>query len=123
MKRHNALREQIGECKCLQCKAVVSLVERGAKLRFSPNAGGRLCELAVVAASGAQGIAKNDVVAERRRYAQHLGIELSGPTSNSDKPNHITWALSNSNHTAGASNRINLGRAKASFSGGRFFLY
>jgi hypothetical protein len=61
-------------------------------------------------------------VHERRKYAQHLGIQLSGPTSDADHPNHIHWALEHSNHNPDARNRINLGRARATYSKGRFFL-
>lgn len=123
MPRINDFREKIYSCACERCRALVVLVEdRGAKFQFNPNAAGRLCELAVVAASGESGIAKNDVVRERRKYAQHLGIELSGPTSNADIPNHIQWAVENSNHNSEARNRINLGRAKAVYKEGRFFI-
>jgi hypothetical protein len=119
----NDLKQQIYACDCTTCKAIVCLVEeKGAILQFSTTRGGRLCELAVVAASGNQGISETDVVNQRRNYAKHLGIELSGATSNASEPVHIHWALNNSNHNPDASSRINIGRAKASYEAGRYFL-
>jgi len=92
-------------------------MECGAKLRFSEAKAGRLCELAVVAAEGADGISENAVVAARRSYATHLGVSLMGPTSNAENPTHIAWAVRNSDH-----NKINIGTAEASYLKGRYFL-
>ena len=119
----NDLKQRIYACDCRVCKAVVCLIEdKGAFLQFSTSRGGRLCELAVVAASGDQGLLEADVVNQRRIYASHLGIELSGRTSNADEPIHIRWALINSNHNPNASHRINIGRARAIYEAGRFYL-
>jgi hypothetical protein len=93
-----------------------------AQLQFAPTRAGRLCELAVVAASGALGIAESEIVRERRAYACHLGIELSGPTSNAETPAHVHWALEHSNHNPGATNPVNIGQARATYSAGRYFL-
>jgi len=94
----------------------------GANIRINSKAAGRLCELAVVAAYGERGISEDQVVKERRTYAKHLGIKLSGPTSNPDTPGHIQWATRNSNHNSHAKNRINIGTARATFSGGIYTL-
>lgn len=123
MPKLNNFKQRIYACECKYCRAVVWLVEeRGAQLRFVPTQGGRLCELAVVAASGAEGIAERDVVRERRAYARHLGIELCGPTSDAETPAHIQWALEHSNHSPDASNPVNIGQARARYSAGRYFL-
>lgn len=119
----NKLKQYIYACDCRVCKAVVCLIEeKGAILQFSTSRGGRLCELAVVAASGDQGMSETDVVIKRRNYASHIGIELNGAISNADEPVHIRWALTNSNHNPNASRRINIGRAKASYEAGRYIL-
>ena len=123
MSKFNDFKQQIYSCECNCCRAVVWLVEDcRAKLQFAPSRAGRLCELAVVAASGAEGIAESEVVRKRRAYAGHLGIELSGKTSNAETPAHIHWALENSNHDSGASNPVNIGQARATYSAGRYFL-
>ena len=123
MGRPNQFRQQIYGCGCERCRALVSLVEgSGARVQVSPERAGRLCELAVVAASGTNGLDEADVVAARRAYARHLGIDLSGPTSNSDDPVHIGWAIENSNHNRYAKNRINLGKARASIANERYRL-
>ncbi len=117
------LRERIFSCTCSRCRAVVYLIESmGADIRINSKAAGRLCELAVVAAYGERGISEDQVVKERRAYAKHLGIELSGPTSNSDVPGHIQWATLNSNHNSRAKNRINIGSARATFRDGIYTL-
>lgn len=56
---------------------------------------------------------ESEIVAARRAYAASLGVTLSGAISNADEPVHIHHAVSNSNHNPNASNRINLGRARA----------
>ena len=113
MAKINDFKKKIYSCECNRCKAVVWLVEeRGAKLQFSPSRAGRLCELAVVAASGSEGILGADVVRERRAYAQHLGIQLNGPISNASTPIHIHWALEHSNHQTKSGDRINIGQAR-----------
>jgi len=114
----NDLKQQIYNCNCARCRAIVRLVEeKRAVLQFSRSRAGRLCELAVVAASGSAGIVSSAVVPARREYAHHLGIVLSGPISDSDQPLHIEHAITNSNHNANAKNRINLGQARASLTG------
>lgn len=119
----NDLKQKIYECPCKQCRAIYRLIEEcGAEIRFSETKAGRLCELAVVAAEGAAGISENSVVAARRSYAKHLGVNLTGPTSNAEHPSHIAWAVSNSNHNPAAKNKINIGSAKASYLNGRYFL-
>lgn len=96
--------------------------ELGANLQFSSARAGRLCEIAVVAAAGPDGIAARDVVDERRKFARHLGVVLAGPISNSDDPIHICHAIDHSNHRSKARNRINIGGARASYMNGRFYL-
>ena len=119
----NSLKDQIYGCRCSTCRAVVWLVDdRGAHLQFSATRAGRLCELAVVAAAGDDGLDESEVVSARRSYASHLGVKLTGPISNSDQPIHILHAIDHSNHNPNASNRINLGQAYASFRDGRFTL-
>ena len=119
----NDLQAKIYDCECNECHAVKWLVEQAqANLAFRENAAGRLCELAVVAASKGKGIPQFLVVPQRRKYAEHLGIELSGPVSNSDTPNHIEWAIANSKHNPNAKNPIDLGRAMAKKIGERYFI-
>lgn len=119
----NDLKQKIYECQCKQCRAICRLIEAcGANIMFSEEKAGRLCELAVVAAEGADGIYKNAIVAARRSYAKHLGVNLTGNTSNAERPIHIAWAVSNSNHNPKAKNKINLGSAKASYRNDRCFL-
>ncbi|ENY7310809.1 hypothetical protein ACF1LP_006653, partial [Pseudomonas aeruginosa] len=98
---------------CAPSKALLALWSAGADLRVSPRKAGRLCELAVVAAAGKAGMLESEIVAARRAYAASLGVTLSGAISNADEPVHIHHAVSNSNHNPNASNRINLGRARA----------
>ncbi len=62
---------------------------------------------------------ESEIVAARRAYAASLGVTLSGAISNADGPVHIRHAVSNSNHNPNASNRINLGRARAYKKGAR----
>ncbi|WP_169715866.1 hypothetical protein [Pseudomonas indica] len=118
------MEQKVRACTCKTCKALIKLIDdHHADLRFSVTRAGRLCELAVVASTGALGLPEYKVVKARRKYAEHhLGIKLTGPTSNSDKPVHIRHALNNSNHNPEAKNRINLGEAEATFSNNRFFL-
>jgi hypothetical protein len=94
--------------------------EFDANLMFDEARAGRLCEVAVVLAAGSHGLPESQVVKERRAYADHLGIRLCGRTCDSDQPGHIEHALTHSNHNPRASNRINLGRAKATKSAGRY---
>ncbi len=98
---------------CKPSKALLALRSAGAVLRISPQRAGRLCELAVVAAAGKEGMLESKIVAARRAYAASLGLTLSGSTSNADEPVHIHHAVSNSNHNPSARNRINLGNAQA----------
>ncbi len=119
----NPLRERIYGCSCERCAAVVKLVEvHGAGLMFRLDGSGRLCELAVVAAEGAQGLPAHSVVNERRAYAKHIGAELLGPISDSPDPIHICHAIDHSNHNSKARNRINLGTAMATYKNGRYFI-
>jgi hypothetical protein len=119
----NDLEHKIYECECKPCCALRRLIDEcGADFRISETKAGRLCELAVVAAEGVDGIFESDVVAARRSYAQHLGVKLTGSTSNAEDPTHIAWAVKNSNHNPTAKNRINLGSAKASNRDGRYFI-
>lgn len=123
MSKRNPLKEQIYSCKCTHCRALVAVVEdRGAKLQFSESRAGRLCELAVVAAAGSKGLPDHEVVPQRRAYAAHLGLTLSGSTSNADSPVHIAWAVTNSNRNRDARNRVNLGEARATYTDGRYRL-
>jgi hypothetical protein len=120
------LKSAIAACDCAECRALTGLLnEAGAKFQISTVRGGRFCEMAVVAAAGERGLPAGDIVPRRRRYAEHLGIQLSGNTQNDDKPNHIMWATKHSNHHPDASDpggRINLGLARAVERDGSFFL-
>lgn len=87
----------------------------GANLQFSSTRAGRLCEYAVVAAAGEQGISDGDVVNARRSYAGHLRINLQGPTQDADHPCHIDWACR-------ADHSVNLGIAQARHENGRYYL-
>ena len=99
MTMQSDLKKQIYACECKPCKAIVWLMEQcGDHLVFSHSRAGRLCEIAVVAAAEEVGLSKEHVVAERRKYADHLRVPLSGPTSDSDEPVYIEWAIRNSNH-------------------------
>ena len=119
----NDLKKKIYSCGCKRCRSVVSLIENyGAKLRIRASSAGRLCELAVVAAEGHAGMHEQEVVGERRNYARHLRLKLDGPVSNSDKPNHIGWAYTHSNHNPEAKHRINLGAAKVYYREGVYTL-
>jgi len=123
MNQQNPLKQHVYSCPCPRCRALVWLIEDcGAALKFSATRAGRLCELAVVAAEGTAGMAAADVVSERRAYAKHLNVALSGPTSDANTPVHIDWAVRNSNHNPTATNRINLGQPKATLSEGRYRL-
>ena len=119
----NDFKQLIYDCECNRCRALMHLVkEKGAVLQFSRSRAGRLCELAVVAATGSTGMVNGDVVPARREYARHLGIVLSGPISDSEEPVHIRHAVTNSNHNPNASSPINLGQARASHMGDVFRL-
>ena len=118
----NKFKEQVFACPCARCRALVNLVENGATLQFSRERAGRLCEMAVVAAAGDEGIHEGAVVAARREYAKHLGIELSGSVQDGDRPGHIEWAIKNNNHVPNAAQPINLGRAVPTKRQGRFYL-
>jgi hypothetical protein len=119
----NELKNKIYSCDCRTCQALVWLVEScEAQLQFSESRAGRLCEIGAVAASGRLGLPVEEVVTQRREFAKHLGIDLKGATSNSDKPTHIDWAISNSNENPDAKNRVNLGKARALRIDDRYFI-
>ncbi|MBL0423068.1 HNH endonuclease [Ramlibacter sp. AW1] len=63
-----------------------------------------------------------DVVAARREYAAHLGVELSGNTQNGERPGHIEWAVANNNHVPDPVQPVNLGSAVPLQVDGRFFI-
>jgi len=124
MSKRNELKDRIYTCQCKCCRALVWLREDcGAELQVSPTRAGRLCELAVVAAAGRYGLPDYEVVAQRRAYAAHLDLVLSGPTSNADSPVHIAWAVTNSNQNSNARNRVNLGSAQATYTDGVYRLH
>jgi hypothetical protein len=83
---------------------------------------GRHCEIAVVAAASPPGLLAAEVVPLRRHYAVHLGVSHSGTTQDSDEPIHIENAIENykGRHGAPENRIVNLGRARATFSGGRY---
>jgi hypothetical protein len=109
----------IRNCECPTCRALIRLIDKaGATIIFSPTRAGRLCEMAVVAAAGANGIGEKDVVAARRDYAHHLQIALRGPIQDHDAPIHIEHALDPS-----ADNPIRLGQARARFEAGRYYIF
>ena len=120
------LHDIIAACKCITCRALTALKdEAGAKINISPKRNGRMCEVAVVAASGARGLTGNEVVTRRGAYASHLGLELVSGTQNRPIPMHIAYAVNHSNHAKSGrsgSNPFNLGRAKATFDGERYRL-
>ena len=119
----NELKLRIYQCNCQRCSAVVWLAEQcRANLQFSKERAGRLCELAVVASTGANGMDEGTVVSARREFAKHLNVTLEGPVSNAETPNHIEWAISNSNHNPHAKNPINLGSAHALKIGSRYLI-
>ncbi len=103
--------------------ALLELLAAEARLVITRDNPGRLCELAVVAETGRRGMPENEVVAARRAYAASLGVTLSGPTKDSDKPAHISHAVDHSNHNPNARNRINLGNARAFRQNGRFYIF
>jgi hypothetical protein len=125
-KNRNDLRDVIAACDCVTCRALTSLkVDAGANILISRTNTGRMCEMAVVAAAGAGGLTGDEVVEHREAYARHLGVELPAGTRNRPEPFHIAYAIEYSNHTMpGQSDRqpFNLGRAHASYAGGRYFL-
>lgn len=108
---------------CDPSTALLELLAAEARLVIARDNPGRLCELAVVAATGRKSMPENEVVAARRAYAASLGVMLSGSTKDSDKPVHINHAVDHSNHNPNARNRINLGNARAFRQNGRFYIF
>lgn len=119
----NELRAFIEACGCAPCVALTSLIrDAGAPLRISSKNTGRMCEFAVVAAAGLEGLTGYQVVQGRRAYAKHLGVQMEGPTQNGPEPGHIEWALMPPLPSSGGKPRLDLGRATPSKQNGRFFL-
>ena len=125
-KNQNDLHDFIVACDCVRCRALTSLkVDAGANILISRINTGRMCEMAVVAAAGEDGLTSDEVVEHRAAYAQHLGVELSARSRNRPAPVHIAFAINHSNHTKPEKNNrnsINLGRAHASYRAGRYRL-
>jgi hypothetical protein len=118
-----SLRAFIEGCGCAPCRALTSLVnDAGAPLRISTKNTGRMCEFAVVAAAGLDGLTAREVVQGRRAYAEHLGVQMEGPTQNDSRPNHIGEALKPRLPGTDDKPHIDLGRATPSARDGRFFL-
>jgi hypothetical protein len=125
--KKNDLLEVIKACTCAPCRALISIrAEAGANILVSRTNTGRMCELAVVAAAGPNGLTANEVVTRREAYAGHLGVELTRTSVENRTPYVIEWALKHSNHSPPNQKRhepVNLGRAHASkHSDGRFSL-
>lgn len=124
--KNNDLIAQIAACTCDPCRALIALRnEAGSRLQIRPSAPGRMCEMAVVAAAGAYGIADDEVVTRRRAYQRHLGLVANGPLTDSPKPGHIEHAVKYSNNTPGikpSQQPIHLGRARAYAKNKRFYL-
>lgn len=119
----NELLERIKKCKCPSCSALVALgAEAKARLKLSKNAAIRACELAVVAASGEKGLTETEIIAARRAYALHLGVNTGGSTQDPDDCRRIKHAIHNATHIPGARNPVNIGLARASQVGDRYFL-
>ena len=78
MARHESVGEHVRRCAHPACQAPRKLRDRGARLVLGK---GRHCELAVLAATGAAGLADSEIVSARRQYARHLGVSLSGRTN------------------------------------------
>lgn len=123
-KNRNDLRDLIAACDCVICRALTSLnVDAGANIVISRKNTGRMCEIAVVAAAGEDGLTSDDVVEHRQAYARHLGVELPAGTRNRPEPFHIAFAIKYSNRTTpGDRNSFNLGLADASYLGERYYL-
>jgi len=81
-----------------------------------------MCEFAVVAAAGPEGLTGREVVQGRRAYAEHLGVQPDETTQNSSEPNHVYGALKSPLPASKGKPRIDLGRATLSERDGRFFL-
>jgi hypothetical protein len=71
----NPLRAHVKHCSHPACVATRVLEQNGARLVLGK---GRHCELAVLAAAGANGLSSAALVAGRRAYAHHLGVTLDG---------------------------------------------
>lgn len=84
---------------------------------------GRHCEIAVVAAAGATGVRERDIVALRRKYAEHLGLKLGGPVQDAETPVHVEHAIENHSRNPAAKWPINLGSARAAREGDRYFIH
>lgn len=118
---NNPLKTFIFACGCAPCRSLTALIEdAGARLLISPKNTGRMCEFAVIAAAGTGGLTEHEVVQGRRAYAEHLGVQLTGPTQNASTAAHITWSLQPPG--PGDLPRVPLGRARPSKRGDRFFL-
>lgn len=72
------LRDHVDTCNHPACVATRKLEGNGARLTLGK---GRHCERAVLAAAGAGGMTDGEIVAERRAYAEHLGVSLDGNTT------------------------------------------
>lgn len=117
MAQQSNLMRHMQECHHPACRATDRLLRAGAGLRLGM---GRHCELAVVAAAGAEGLDASDVVAARREYAKHLGVRVVGSVANAETPIHVEHALVNYRGNPAAKYPINLGSARAVKRGSRF---
>jgi hypothetical protein len=108
------LLQHIETCDDPGCVATLKLREKGARgLQLGK---GRHCELAVLAAAGDVGMLDEKLVKARRKYAEHLGVNLIGPIANSDWANHAWWAAQgNIRGLPNAKNPIPLGTARVSW--------
>lgn len=117
MAKQSELREHVSACTDPACQATKKLLQLGAVLRLGR---GRHCEIAVVAAAGNRGLEEHEIVAARRRYAQHLGLKLLGPVQDADAPIHVHHAIENTPRNPAARSAINLGKAEARREGTKY---
>ena len=110
----NPLREHVDNCSHPACVATRKLEENGANLILGK---GRHCEIAVLAAAGDEGLSDEEIVRERRAYADHLSVTLDGRTDATiaDAPHAVHArhaAEGNINDEEDAKSPIRLGSAR-----------
>src|SRR5262245_60314454 len=88
-----SLHEHVNGCPHPACAATRRLMAHGARLVLGK---GRHCEMAALAAAGADGMTDAELVQARRAYAVHLGVSLAGRTNgtvaDADFAIHARWA-------------------------------
>ena len=111
-----SLRDHVDTCDHPACAATRKLFANGANLMLGK---GRHCEFAALAAAGPAGITDAELVAARRRYAEHLSSSLEGRTdgtiANAERAIHARHAADgNLVGHADAKDPIPLGTARVS---------